>query len=292
MRVGIDLGGTKIEGAVLAGGRVLWRTRVPTPSVYGDVLRALAALVAELEDGERLPVGIGTPGASLDGRMCHAENTALQGQRFVSDASSALGRQVVVANDAHCFALSEALDGAGAGASVVFGVIVGTGTGGGVVVDGRLLRGPTGVAGEWGHSPLPGASGSELPGRQCGCGRRGCIETWLAGPGLAADHEVVTGQRWSGARIASEARAGDPGATATLERWADRMARGLATVVHLLDPDVIVLGGGVSKIEEVYPMIRRRLPSHVCAGGPVRNRIVPARFGDASGVRGAARLTG
>jgi len=288
MRLGIDLGGTKIEAAALDdAGTVRARRRAATPRSYDELLCVLAELIraVESEVGVVRAVGIGTPGqpSQVTGLMANAENTPLQGQPFARDLDATLGRPSRLANDAACFALSEACDGAGAGARVVVGVIAGTGIGGGIVVDGRLLG-----ACEWGHSPLPWAEPYEADA-PCTCGRHGCIEALLAGPGLARDHERTTAQRMSGDAIAARARAGDAASIASIERHADRMARALASVINLVDPDVIVLGGGVSRIDALYDLVPARLERWV-AVRPSRVRVVRNVHGDASGVRGAAWL--
>jgi fructokinase len=288
MRLGIDLGGTKIEAAVLdERGAVRARRRAATPRSYDELLGVLVQLVRAVEGevGAVRSIGIGTPGqlSSVTGLMANAENTPLEGQPFARDLEVVLGRPSRLANDAACFALSEACDGAGAGARVVVGVIAGTGVGGGIVVDGRLLG-----ACEWGHSPLPWSEPYEAAA-PCGCGRHGCIEALLAGPGLARDHERATGQKLAGSAIAAQARAGDAASLATIERHADRMARALASVVNMVDPDVIVLGGGVSHIDALYDLVPARL-AHWVAVRPPRVRVVRNLHGDASGVRGAAWL--
>ncbi len=277
MRIGVDLGGTKIEAVALADdGRELFRRRVATPQGdYDATIRAIVGLVgdAERSTDARGSVGVGVPGipSVATGLMKNANSTCLNGRPLVADLAAALGREIRVANDANCFALSEATDGAGEGARVVFGVIVGTGTGGGIVVDGRVLVGPNGVAGEWGHNPLPWARDDELPGPPCFCGKRGCIETFLSGPGVASDHARRTGE------------------TLDLARHADRMARALASVIDLLDPDVIVLGGGVSNLAHLYDAVPRLWGAHVFSDR-VDTKLRPAKHGDASGVRGAAWL--
>lgn len=293
MRLGIDLGGTKIEAAALDGaGVVRARRRVPTPRRYDEVLGALVQLVRALEReaGPVGVVGVGAPGgrSPVSGRHHNAENTALEGQRFEEDLGQVLERPVRVANDAACFTLSEAVDGAGAGAAVVFGVIVGTGTGGGTAVEGRLLRGANAVGCEWGHNPLPWAGAEELAA-PCGCGRQGCVEAFLSGPALARDHERVTGEALSAVAVASRAAAGEAAAAATLDRYVDRMARALASVINLIDPEVIVLGGGVSRIAALYERVPARWGQWIAAKA-VRTRLVRNRHGDASGVRGAAWL--
>jgi fructokinase len=306
MRIGIDLGGTKIEGLVIdeAGGERL-RRRVPTPtSGYEAVVAAIVDLVTGLEAdiGARASVGIGIPGtlSPATGLVKNANSTRLIGHPLDRDLEARLGRPVRVANDANCFALSEATDGAAApeaqadaGADgrprVVFGVILGTGVGGGVAIDGRVLVGPNGIAGEWGHNPLPWPADDERPGPACYCGKHGCVETWLSGPGLARDHERHTGERVDAATLAARAEAGDPAADATFTRYEDRLARGLATVMNVLDPDVIVLGGGVSNARRLYENVPRLWGRYVFSD-TVRARLVPNRHGDSSGVRGAAWL--
>jgi fructokinase len=295
MRIGIDLGGTKTYGVVLdRDGAVRASKRIDTPRHdYDAIVRALVDIVAELEArvGERCSVGVGMPGcvSTVTGLVKGANTVVLIGRAFDRDLSVALGRPVRVENDANCFALSEAADGAAAGASVVFGVIVGTGTGGGVVVNGSVLRGANAIAGEWGHNPLPWPRDDERPGPSCYCGKAGCIETFLSGPGLALDHLQITGDPHDAAAIAALADAGDAAALATLERYADRMARSLATVINLLDPDVVVLGGGVSNITRLYDAVLRAWGRYVFSD-TVRTRLVRAMHGDTSGVRGAAWL--
>lgn len=291
-RVGIDLGGTKIEVVVLApDGRQLLRNRMATPQGYQDMLSGIATLVrsAETQLGVTASVGIGIPGviSPATGLVKNANSVGLNGHPFDRDASQALGREVRVENDANCFALSEATDGAGAGHGVVFGVILGTGCGGGIVVRGRVHRGPHAVAGEWGHTPLPWATGNEVPGPLCWCGRHGCLETYLAGPALARDCDGP------GARDASDlparAKAGDDAAAAALARHADRLARGLAMVVNILDPDVIVLGGGVSNMEGLYAELPRLMPRYAFSD-VISTPVLRNKHGDSSGVRGAAWL--
>ncbi len=295
MRIGIDLGGSKIEGVVLAGdGTERRRQRRATPrGDYAATLEAIADLVRDLGRGmgATVPVGVGTPGSpsAFTGRMKNCNSTWLNGQALRSDLEQKLGRPVRLANDADCFALSEAADGAGTGYGIVFGVILGTGVGGGVVIGGRLLTGADGITGEWGHNPLPWPAADELPGARCYCGRRGCIETWLSGPALAAGHARTTGRALAPSAIAAAARAGDRAAAATLERYEDRLARGLASVINLLDPHCIVLGGGLSGIPRLYQNVPRRLQRYVFSDR-VAARLAAPRHGDASGVRGAARL--
>ena len=295
MRIGIDLGGTKIEGVALAAdGREQWRRRVAAPrGHYADSVRAIAELVAalEAETGERGTVGVGIPGAisPATGLVKNANSTWLIGKPLSEDLSRALDRPVRLANDANCFALSEATDGAGAGAAVVFGVIIGTGTGGGVVVHGRVLGGANAIGGEWGHNPMPAATDDERPGPPCYCGRSGCIETWLSGPALGRDYAADGGDPLSAADIASRAVAGEPRAAAALARYERRFARAIGTVINVIDPDVIVLGGGLSNIDRLYDNVPRLWSSFVFSDR-VDTRLVRARHGDASGVRGAAWL--
>jgi fructokinase len=295
VRIGIDLGGTKTELVALDdGGTEVLRRRIATPQDgYEAIVEALAALVrqAEAELRTRATVGIGTPGAvsPVSGRIKNSNTTCLIGRPLREDLERALGRPVRLCNDANCFALSEATDGAAAGADVAFGVILGTGVGGGIVAFGRPLVGRNAIAGEWGHDPLPWPTDAERPGPACYCGRHGCIETFLSGPGLARDHASHGGVVASAAEVAAAAAAGDPQARATLERYADRLARGLAAVINLLDPDVIVLGGGVSNIAWLYEAVPRRWGAWVFSDR-VDTALRPARHGDSSGVRGAAWL--
>jgi fructokinase len=295
MRIGVDLGGTKIEAiSIDTAGATLARRRIDTPrGDYPGTLRAIAGLVAalETETGSRGTVGVGTPGAlsPFTGRMRNANSTWLNGRALGQDLTSALGRPIRLANDADCFALSEATDGAAAGARSVFGVIIGTGTGAGVVVDGRLLSGPNAIAGEWGHNPLPWPAADELPGPACYCGKHGCIETFVSGPGIAADFTRTAGGSMSAAEIAAAAQAGDATACAALGRHADRLARGLAGVINILDPDVIVLGGGLSNLAHLYATVPTLLGRYLFSDG-VATRLVPPQHGDSSGVRGAAWL--
>jgi fructokinase len=295
LRIGIDLGGTKIAAVVLdRDHRTVWETRAPTPrDDYRGTVEAIAGLVAAAERaaGTTCSVGIGTPGAMspATGTIKNANSIWLNGRPLHRDLETRLRRPVRLANDANCLALSEAVDGAAAHASVVFSVILGTGVGGGVAVDRRVLTGANAIAGEWGHNPLPWPAADELPGPACYCGRRGCIETFLSGPGLAADHHAHTGTRLGGEAIVARAAAGDADASATLRRWTARLARALATIVNVLDPDVIVCGGGLSRLEGIYADVPALLPAWVFSDR-VDTRLVPAAFGDASGVRGAARL--
>jgi fructokinase len=291
-RIGIDLGGTKIEIVALApDGSLRLRRRIATPAEYRATLAAMAGLVGEVERelGEACTVGIGIPGtvSPATGLVKNANSTMLNGMPLDRDMAALLGRELRVENDANCFALSEAADGAGVGFRVVFGVILGTGCGGGIVVDGAVLRGRHRIAGEWGHNPLPWPAPAELPGPACWCGRAGCLETWISGPALARDCD---GPQARDARpLAARAAAGDARAGAALDRHADRLARGLAHVVNLLDPDCIVLGGGLSNMAHLYatvpPLLPRHVFSDVCDTPVLRNR-----HGDSSGVRGAAWL--
>jgi fructokinase len=295
MRIGIDLGGSKIEAIALGrDGSVRWRQRVATPARdYAGTIDAIARLVesAERECGARATIGVATPGAlSLaTGLVKNANSTCLNGNPLKDDLEARLGREVRIANDANCFALSEAIDGAAQGARVVFGVILGTGVGGGIVVDGRVLGGANAIAGEWGHNALPSPSGTEAPGPRCYCGRNGCVETWLSGPGFAADHARASGERLAAEAIAQRAASGDAACEASLARYEDRLARSLGEIINILDPDVIVLGGGLSNIARLYANVQRLWTRSVFSDD-VRTRLVPPRHGDASGVRGAAWL--
>ncbi|HZB90250.1 MAG TPA: ROK family protein [Stellaceae bacterium] len=297
MRIGVDLGGTKIEAAVIdPEGRLRLSRRMATPAGdYAGTIEAVRALVAEIEAvlGQSCPVGIGMPGSLSPGTglVRNSNSTCLNGRRFDRDLGRALARPLRFANDANCFALSEAIDGAAAGAALVFGVILGTGVGGGIVANGRLLTGANAIAGEWGHSPLPWPGDAERPGPSCYCGKQGCNETFLSGPGLAHDHRAATGEALDAALIAARAEAGDAGAEASLARYEDRLARGLAVVINLLDPDVIVLGGGLGRIGRLYRNVPRLWGSYVFADS-VTTRLLPPSHGDASGVRGAAWLWG
>lgn len=297
--IGVDMGGTKIEAIALAGtGQELIRRRVPTPKgEYDQTIRAVRDLVVgiETEIGRVGSVGVGHPGAidPTSGLIKNANSTHLLGKPLDRDLRASLERDVALANDADCLALSEATDGAGAGAVSVFAVIIGTGTGGGIAIHGRVLSGPNAIAGEWGHNPLPWTNESEQPGPKCYCGRYGCIETYLAGPSMAADHKRVTGEDLDPPGILMAAETGDPNATATLSRYEDRLARALATVVNLLDPEVIVLGGGVSRVRRLYDNVPALLSEYAFSAGvgaQLRTRLAMAIHGDSSGVRGAAWL--
>jgi fructokinase len=297
--IGVDLGGTKIEAIVLdAAGASLWRERVPTPAGdYAATLGTVAALVQHAEKALGLAgctVGVGGPGtATRGGLIKNANSTCLNGRPLQSDLAAALGRPVRVANDANCLALSEATDGAAAGAEVSFSVILGTGIGAGIVAGGQLLTGPNGLAGEWGHNPLPWLRPDEQDGPLCYCGQRGCAETWLSGPGLARDHAARGGDVLTAREIGERAAQGDPACEASLQRYESRLARGLAQVINLLDPEVIVLAGGVSGLDRLLVNIPRLWGEFVFSGGVrdvVRTRLVKSLHGDSSGVRGAAWL--
>jgi fructokinase len=302
LRIGIDLGGTKIEGIALDGSAEVARARIDTPrDDYDATVAAIVDLVANLEQ-RRIPtgatLGIGIPGtiSTSTGLVKNANSTWLIGRPLQRDLEARLGRPVRVANDANCFAVSEAADGAAAGAAVVFGVIAGTGVGGGIVVNGQLVTGADGIAGEWGHNPLPWPDDdADEAWPACYCGQRGCIETFLSGPGLTADHERATGVRMAPRDIVTAAEGGDAVADATLRRYERRMARALASVINVLDPDVIVLGGGMSNIDRLYTNVPRLWGEFVFACGTslsevVNTRLLRARHGATSGVRGAAWL--
>ena len=295
MRIGIDLGGTKIEGIALdSAGNCLARSRRTTPSGdYQGTLNTITQLIEEIETatGTKGSIGVGTPGSlsPTNNLIRNANSVCLNGQPLLQDLEMRLNRAVRMANDADCFTLSEAVDGAGKDAHSVFGVIVGTGTGGGIVIDGSLVRGPNAVAGEWGHNPPPWPELDELPGPECYCGKRGCIETWLSGPGLSQDFKRQTEQVADAKQIAALAVAGDSGAEEVLSRYETRMARGLASIINILDPEVIVLGGGLSKLKQLYENIPRRWVEYVFSDC-ITTRLLPPLHGDASGVRGAAWL--
>jgi len=293
MRIGIDLGGTKIEGLSLDGhGRELKRLRMDTPQGdYQATLKAMRELVEVLDPQGRTPVGIGVPGAlsPATGRIKNANSTCLIGQALDQDLEATLNRPVRIANDANCFAISEATDGAATGKAVVFGVILGTGVGAGLVINGETLTGPHAIAGEWGHNPLPWPRDDELPGRACYCGKTGCLETWLSGPGISQDHEARTGDQVTAEDIAKQASEGGAPSRTTLDRFLDRLARGLASIINVVDPDIIVLGGGVSHIQEIYDQVPQRLGDYVFSDR-VDTSVVQNRHGDSSGVRGAAWL--
>jgi len=295
IRIGVDLGGTKTEVIALSeSGETLLRERVPTiPDDYQATLFTIAQLVEQVEKKleTKGSIGIGTPGAisPSTGLLKNSNSTWLIGQALQKDFEKILQRPVRMANDANCFALSEAMDGAAKDGKVVFGVIVGTGTGGGIVVNKQLLTGPNAIAGEWGHNPMPWPHADELPGPACYCGRRGCIETFLSGPGLAREFFIVTGIQYSAQEIVNQAEAGDIDCNAALKRYEARMARTLAHVINILDPDVIVLGGGMSNIQRLYSNVPKLWGEYVFSDS-VNTRLVPPNYGDSSGVRGAAWL--
>lgn len=295
MRIGIDLGGTKIEALAIDGqGVELARYRIDTPrDDYDATIMAMAELVRRLEQetGRRGTVGAGIPGniSRITGLVKNSNSTWLNGRPLDEDLASALAREVRVANDANCFAVSEATDGAAAGEHVVFGVILGTGCGGGVAIAGRVHNGPNGVAGEWGHNPLPWPRPEEYPGPACYCGKRGCMEMWVSGTGLALDYKTVIGKVRTAPEIVSDFEVGDAAAVDAMQRFEDRLARGLAQVINILDPDVIVIGGGVSRVEHIYRELPKKLPAYVF-GGEVSTPVLQAKYGDSSGVRGAAWL--
>jgi fructokinase len=295
VRIGIDLGGTKIEAIAMDdAGAELCRRRIATPAGdYRATIEAMAALVStiERETSRTGTVGVGTPGAlSLHtGLIKNSNSTVLNGRPLDRDLASALGRPVRIQNDANCFALSEAIDGAGADANSVFGVILGTGVGGGLVVDKRVISGRNRIAGEWGHNPIPWPKPDEWPGPQCYCGKTGCIETLISGPAVAREFHAFTGRTMAADAIAHAADSGDRDASAALERLEDRLARGLAMVVNIFDPDMIVLGGGLSNIERLYATVPPMLARYAFSDG-VDTKVVRAVHGDSSGVRGAAWL--
>ena len=293
MRLGIDLGGTKIAAIVLdSQGRELWRTRVPTlRDDYDGTLTQIATLVAEGEKaaGVACSVGIGIPGAPsrVTGLIKNANSTWLNGRALQKDLESRLGTHVRLANDANCLVASEMADGAAVGAGVVFGVILGTGTGGGLAANGTLVEGVNSIAGEWGHNPLPWPDASELPGETCYCGRSSCIETWLSGPALARDYARSGGEAVPAEEVVTRASRGDVRAAQILDRWESRLARALATVINIVDPDVIVVGGGLSAIERLYERVPALWGQWIFSDA-VTTRIVRAQHGADSGVRGAA----
>ena len=295
MRIGIDLGGTKIEVIALDGsGRELFRQRVATPANdYQKILETISSLVksAEQNTGQQGSIGIGTPGAisPASGLLRNSNSVCLNNQPVKQDLENLLQRKIRMANDANCFALSEATDGAAQDASVVFGVIVGTGTGAGVVVNGRLLTGPNAIAGEWGHNPLPWPEDNERPGPDCYCGKQGCIETFLSGPGLSQDYLRQTGNNKNAQQIVALSEQGDELAETVLQTYENRMARSLAHVINILDPEVVVLGGGMSNIQRLYRNVPEIWGQYVFSD-TVLTRLVAPLYGDSSGVRGAAWL--
>lgn len=294
MQIGIDFGGTKIEAAMLdETGAFVTRQRVATPDSYADAIRAVVDLVGQVEKevGAARSIGIGVPGSvsPRTGVMRNANTTYLNGTALRPDLEAALGRPIRLANDANCLALSEARDGAAAGSRVTFAVIVGTGCGGGVVVDGALIEGANGIAGEWGHIPLPWAHGDEVPAPSCWCGQRGCLEKWISGTGFRDDYARRTGNRPKGDEIVALARSGDVAASEALDAYIDRLGRGLAVIANILDPDCFVVGGGMSNVGEIYDRLPPVIDHYTFSDG-WSAKIVPAKWGDSSGVRGAAYL--
>ncbi|NNG06021.1 MAG: fructokinase [Inquilinus sp.] len=295
MRIGVDLGGTKIEAIALDDdGRELGRHRIQTPRFdYRGSIDAIVGLVERLEreTGQRGSVGVGMPGAlsPVDGRVKNANSTWLNGTEFDRDLAAALGRPAICVNDANCLAVSEATDGAAAGAGVVFAAILGTGVGAGIALFGRAHVGGNAIGGEWGHNPLPWPREDELPGPDCYCGKTGCIETWVSGTGLQNDYRRVTGEALPGREIVARSEAGDPAAGAALARYEDRRTRALASIIDVLDPDVVVFGGGMSNVERLYRTVPEALPRWVF-GGECATPVRKAVHGDSSGVRGAAWL--
>lgn len=295
MFIGIDLGGTKIEGIAMSGaGDELLRKRVPTAAGdYQAILNTIKELVNEIESSlnERATVGIGTPGAisPATGLLRNSNSVCMNGKPVDKDLARILNREVRIANDANCFALSEATDGAAAGETVVFGVIVGTGTGAGIVVNGHVLSGPNAIAGEWGHNPLPWPLDNERPGPSCYCGKHGCIETWLSGPGMSRDYLELSGNALDAKQVVELASNGDNAAELCLRNYEHRMARSLAHVINILDPDVIVLGGGMGNIQRLYSSVPELWRQYVFSDR-VDTRLLAPKYGDSSGVRGAAWL--
>lgn len=300
--IGVDFGGTKIEAAALsASGDVLARRREPNPGNYDAALTLVKNLISRVEAEARqgnpsladatASIGIGSPGSvsPRSGLMRNSNSTYLNGRTFREDLEATLGRPVRLANDANCLALSEAIDGAAAGAASVFAIIVGTGCGGGLVVNGQLVNGANGVAGEWGHMPLPWPQSSETPGPKCWCGQHGCLETWVSGTGFARDFHETTGRDLKGEEIIAAMREGDAEAKAAFDRLLSRLARSLAVIVNIFDPDVFVFGGGLSNVPEIYAALPGLIRPYVFSDG-WEARLAPARWGDSSGVRGAAYL--
>ena len=299
-RIGIDLGGTKIEGLALTrDGAEVARRRIETPKDYQKTLLAIEGLVSVVEEEASAATGntgLGSVGGGIPGTLSPVTRVVknsnapwLNGHAFDKDLEAILGRPIRVMNDANCFALSEATDGAGTGASVVFGVILGTGVGAGIVIEGHVLEGHQGIGGEWGHNSLPWPRGGECPGPDCYCGRKGCIETYVSGPGMVRDHEAVTGERLSTEEIVANAARGDADATASYGRYVDRLARGLAAVIHVLDPEIVVLGGGMSNVPGLPEEVQTALPPYVFTD-KLTTRVLRNVHGDSSGVRGAAWL--
>ena len=298
IRIGVDLGGTKVEViAIDRDGKELMRERLPTPeNDYQQTLQVITALITSAEttlgvSASSTTVGVATPGAlsAVTGRLKNSNSVCLNNQPIQQDLEALLKKSVRISNDANCFALSEASDGNAMGASVVFGVIVGTGTGAGIIVNGKLLSGVNAIAGEWGHNPIPWPNETELPGPVCYCGKRGCIETFLSGPGLRRDLKTVSGCDDDAKSIVNKSEQGDAACEAALQRYEDRMARALAHVINILDPDVIVLGGGMSNIKRLYKNVPGIWGQYVFSDR-VDTKLLPAKHGDSSGVRGAAWL--
>jgi fructokinase len=296
LQVGVDFGGTKIEAAALdPQGNFLARMRAPNPGNYEASLQTVCDLVAAVEQQSsgRGTVGVGTPGSvsPRTGTMRNANSVWLNGRDFRKDLTEVLGREIKLANDANCLALSEVVDGAAAGSKIAFAVIIGTGCGGGLVVNGQLVEGAHGVGGEWGHIPLPWPTPEEIDAPRCWCGQRGCLETWVSGSGLQRDYAKVTGEVLDAASIVGRAREGDARSHTVFSRYVDRLGRGLAVICNIVDPDTIVLGGGLSNVSELYDRLPEIVRTHVFSDTWAA-RIVPAKWGDSSGVRGAARLWG
>jgi fructokinase len=294
IQIGVDFGGTKIEAAALdADGNFLARVRVPNPGSYESAIRAVCDLVADAESqaGGRGTVGVGAPGSisPRTGVMRNANSTYLNGRRFREDLSAAMGREVRLANDANCLALSEVVDGAAVGSQVAFAIILGTGCGGGLVVNGHLVEGANGIGGEWGHMPLPWPARNEFDATRCWCGLQGCLETWVSGTGLQRDYIQSGGARLDGESIIRAAREGDALARSAFDNYVSRLGRGMAALVNALDPDTFVLGGGMSNVAELYERLAAAIRPYVFSDS-WEAKIVPARWGDSSGVRGAARL--
>jgi fructokinase len=292
--IGIDFGGTKIEAAALDGnGEFAMRLRTANPGNYDDAIRTVVDLIASIESrlDVRTTVGVGAPGSvsPTTGTMRNANSVYLNGRRFVEDLGQALGREIRLANDANCFALSEVVDGAAMGSSVAFGAILGTGCGGGLVIDGRLVEGANGIAGEWGHVPLPWPTHEEIDAPPCWCGRQGCLETWISGTGLARDFVRAGGGALTAEAIIESAQAGDPLACRVFDRYVDRLARALAMIANVVDPDTFVFGGGMSNARTLYERLPQAVRPYIFSDH-WHAKIVPARWGDSSGVRGAARL--
>jgi fructokinase len=295
LRIGIDLGGTKIEAAALSrDGEIVLRRRVPTPGQdYRAAIAAITGLAREVEQalGFQASIGVSMPGAisPSTGLVKNSNSTCLNGRAFDKDLEAALGRSLRFANDANCFALSEAVDGAGQGLETVFGVILGTGVGGGICFRGQVLTGPNAISGEWGHNPLPWPRDDERPGPLCYCGKHGCIESFLSGPALSRDHFEATGENLDAPTIVLRAAEGDPAAGAAMARYEERLARGLASAINLLDPGAVILGGGLGRIGRLYENVPKLWGRYVFSDA-VATKLLPPRWGDSSGVRGAAWL--